>query len=55
MVYVGIDWSELHHDICVMDGQGAVIGKARVPEGIKDVAQLHHLVAEHADDPESVW
>jgi transposase len=54
LVYVGIDWSELHHDVCVMNEQGKVVGKARVPEGIKGVAQLHQLVAEHADDPETV-
>lgn len=54
MVYVGIDWSELRHDICVMDEQGAVIGKAKVPEGIAGVARLHQIVAEHADDPEQV-
>jgi transposase len=54
LVYVGIDWSELHHDVCVMDEQGGVIGKARVPEGIEGAAQLHRLVAEHADDPQQV-
>lgn len=52
MVYVGIDWSELHHDVCLMDEQGVVVSKARIPEGVEGVARLHDLVAEHADNPD---
>lgn len=54
MIYVGIDWSEKHHDVCVMDDAGTVLGTIRVPEGIAGVGQLHQLVAEHADDPDRV-
>jgi hypothetical protein len=25
MVFVGIDWSERHHDVCVMDVEGGVL------------------------------
>lgn len=54
LVYVGVDWSERHHDICLMDGQGAVVTKRRIAEGIQGVAELHQMVAEHAEQPEQV-
>jgi hypothetical protein len=35
MVYVGIDWAEAHHDVCLLDEAGIRLGKARVPDGIE--------------------
>lgn len=52
MVFVGIDWSEKHHDVCIMDREGEVLAKARVAEGIEGIARLHALVAEHVEEPE---
>jgi transposase len=54
VIFVGIDWSERHHDICVVDGEGKVLAKGRVAEGIEGVARLHAMLAEHADEPEQV-
>jgi transposase len=54
VILVGIDWSERHHDICVVDEEGMVLAKGRVPEGIEGVARLHAMLAEHADEPEQV-
>jgi transposase len=54
MVFVGIDWAEAHHDICLLDEQGKLLGKRRVSEGLEGVRQLHELVAEHAEEPEQV-
>src|SRR6266702_2701386 len=54
MVFVGIDWAEAHHDICVVDDDGQVLAKRRVPEGIEGVGKLHALIAEHAEDPAGV-
>ena len=54
MVFVGIDWSERHHDICVLDVDGMQLARARVPEGIEGVAKLHESLAEHAEEPEEV-
>jgi transposase len=54
VIFVGIDWSETHHDVCVMDTQGKVLGKGRVPDGVRGVAQLHEMVAAHAEDPSQV-
>jgi transposase len=54
MVFVGIDWAEAHHDVCVLDEQGQLLAKGRVAEGLEGVRRLHELVAEHAEAPEQV-
>jgi transposase len=54
VIFAGIDWSETHHDVCVMDVEGRVLGKGRVPDGVQGVAQLHEVVAEYAADPSEV-
>jgi transposase len=54
VIFVGIDWSEHHHDICVVDEEGSVLAKERVPEGIEGVARLHAMLGEHTEEPEEV-
>ena len=54
MIFVGIDWSETHHDVCVLDVDGRVLAKGRVPEGVEGVSRLHELVAGHAEEPADV-
>jgi transposase len=54
VIFVGIDWAEAHHDVCVLDGQGLVLAKGRVPEGVEGIGRLHAMVAEHAEDPGEV-
>lgn len=54
MIFVGIDWSEHHHDVCVVDAQGEQLAKVRVPEGIEGVVRLHETIADHAQEPEDV-
>ena len=54
MIFVGIDWSERHHDVCVLDVDGRVLGTARVSEGIDGIARLHEVLATHADEPGEV-
>ena len=54
MIFVGIDWSETHHDACVVDIDGRVLTKGRMPEGVDGVAKLHEMVAAHAEDPSQV-
>jgi transposase len=51
VIFVGIDWAEAHHDVCVLDEEGRVLAKGRVPEGVQGVGRLHAMVAEHAEDP----
>ena len=54
MIFVGVDWAEDHHDVCLLDKQGVGLGKRRVPEGMEGSRQLQVLIAEHAQDPEQV-
>ena len=54
MVFLGIDWAEAHHDVCLLDEQGKVLGKRRVVDGLEGVRRLHELVAEHVEEPEQV-
>ena len=54
MVFVGVDWAEAHHDVCVLDERGTVLGRRRVDDGVGGVAELHALVAGHAEDPREV-
>lgn len=54
MIYLGIDWAEAHHDVCLMDDAGGARGRARVPEGIEGLRRIHELVAENTEDPQTV-
>jgi len=54
VIFVGIDWSEQHHDLCILDTEGDLLAKGRVPDGIEGVRQLHGMLAEHAGEPEEV-
>ena len=54
MIFAGIDWSEHHNDVCVMDADGNQLVSIRIPEGLQGVVQLHEVLAEHAEDPHDV-
>ena len=54
MIFVGIDWAEAHHDVCLVDEEGRLLAKRRVAEGLEGVGKLHALIAENADEPASV-
>jgi hypothetical protein len=43
--------AERHHDLCLLDEQGAVLAKRRIADGLAGVTDLHALVARHAEDP----
>jgi len=54
VIFVGIDWAERHHDVCVLDEAGTVLAKGRVPDGLDGVARLHAMVATDAEEPGEV-
>jgi Transposase/Transposase IS116/IS110/IS902 family len=54
LIFVGVDWAEAHHEVCVLDQAGAVLGHRRVPDGVAGLAQLHGLVADQASEPAEV-
>jgi transposase len=51
LIFVGHDWAEDHHDVVVLDVEGARLAGARVSEGVDGVARFHALIAELVDDP----
>ena len=54
MIYLGIDWAEDHHDLCLLDDAGERLAAARVPDGVEGLRRLHELVALHADSADVV-
>jgi hypothetical protein len=54
LIFLGVDWAEDHHDVCVMSQDGTVLGKRRIPDSVSGIGELHSLVAEHAEDDEEV-
>ena len=53
-LYVGDDWSEDHHDVQLMNEDSERLAARRLPEGVRGIAVLHELVAQHASDPGEV-
>lgn len=54
MIFVGDDWAEKHHDLCVMDEAGTVLAAVRLPEGLEGIQRLHALLGDHAEQPEEI-
>jgi transposase len=54
LIFVGVDWAEDHHDICVMDAEGTVLDRRRVTDTVQGLGELHELVGAHAEEPEEV-
>jgi transposase len=54
MIFVGDDWAEDHHDVYVMDAEGARLTSRRLPEGLTGIRGFHELIAHHAAGPTDV-
>jgi hypothetical protein len=54
VVFVGHDWAEAHHDVCVEDEQGRKVAGGRLPEGVEGVRRFHELVAPFIEEPSDV-
>jgi transposase len=54
MVFLGVDWGERHHDLCLLDQDGMVLATRRIVDGLAGVGELHALLATHAKDPTQV-
>lgn len=52
MVFVGIDWAEKHHDVCIVDREGVILARGRVADGVEGISKLHEMVADHIEEPE---
>jgi transposase len=53
-LFIGDDWAEDHHDIHLMDADGAKLASRRLPEGLAGIRQFHELVASHAEESAQV-
>lgn len=54
MIYVGTDWAEDHHDICIIDEHGQGLAAFRIRDGLEGISRLHARLADHADEPDEV-
>jgi 2-keto-3-deoxy-galactonokinase len=50
VLFLGVDWGERHHDLCLLDQDGSVLVTRRIADGLAGVGELHALVATHAED-----
>jgi hypothetical protein len=50
VIYVGVDWAEAHHDVCILDGEGKVLGRRKIADSFAGAGELHALVSEHLGD-----
>src|ERR1044072_7669514 len=48
-VFCGIDWAEDHHDIALVDQDGALLAKRRIGDDAAGVGGLLHLLARAGD------
>ncbi|MBG0831752.1 IS110 family transposase [Planomonospora sp. ID67723] len=49
----GIDWAEKHHDIALIDENGALIAKRRISETVDGFNELLSMLAEAGDSPQT--
>lgn len=54
MIFVGIDWAEATHAVCVLDEGGSILARATIPDSLAGVRQLHSILAEQGVQPERV-
>ena len=57
MLFIGDDWAEAHHDVEIVDEEGGILARRRLPEGVAGIAGLHGLVGDHLgdfDEPDQV-
>jgi len=47
----GVDWAQDHHDIAIVDTDGRLLTKRRIPESIAGFTELTAMLAEAGDNP----
>ena len=40
MIYIGIDWSKDHHDMCIMNESGAVVSQIKYKQSLKGYQRM---------------
>jgi hypothetical protein len=54
MIFVGVDWAETHHDVCVLDEAGDVLARKRIPTRLKECGRCTNCSRTHAEEPDEV-
>jgi len=54
VIFVGIDWSEAHHDVEVIAESGQPLRSLRIPHGVEGLTKLQETIAELATEPSEV-
>ena len=54
MIFVGDDWAEDHHDVYVMDADGARLASRRLPEGLAGDTRVPRVSSAHVEEPSRV-
>jgi transposase len=54
MWYVGLDWSDTHHDVVVLDEPGHRVGKERFAHSYQGLEHLKHFLLSITSDPEQL-
>jgi hypothetical protein len=54
VIFVGVDWAEGNHMVCVMDGEGEVLARKRVPDGPEGLRWIHEAIAKQDVEAEDV-
>ena len=50
MIFVGIDWAEQHHDVCLVDREGQLLASTRIAEGLDGLGRLQALIGRQATE-----
>ena len=45
MIYIGIDWSKDHHDMCIMNESGAVVSQIKYNQSLEGYQRMERLKA----------
>jgi hypothetical protein len=54
VLFLGVDWGEAHHDLCLLDQDGSILAARRIADGLAGVGELHALVAAHTEESAQV-
>ena len=53
-VFCGIDWSDDHHDVALVDHEGKTLAQLRIGHDVAGFAELLGALAEHGDNGEEL-
>jgi transposase len=54
MLYVGIDWSSDHHDVCLTNDSAQTLAAFRIAHDSEGFQRLHRVIKEHQSEPHQV-